>query len=170
MKNLPKGIKLHETPSELLIEAKNYDETLLLMQIILMVFPLLVINVYLLMEVPIGMIVSGPLLLSLIYWVVYNIKDNYLVRIAGNRVLIQKGMDKRILLNANLDEILNISIVRRSGKELRSARTGLSSQTPDIDELWVQTPGSEVMITNSLLYSNQVFIKNQIMRQKQCAG
>src|SRR5690606_34704289 len=115
MKNLPKGIKLHETSSELLIEAKNYDETLLLMQIILMVFPLLVINVYLLMEVPIGMIVSGPLLLSLIYWVVYNIKDNYLVRIAGNRVLIQKGMDKRILLNANLDEIRNISIVRRSG-------------------------------------------------------
>jgi hypothetical protein len=126
MDKLPKGIKIEEVQSVIKIEAKNYDETLLLMQIILMLLPLLAINVYLLSGLSLGLLLTLPLLGALIYWIVYNIKDNYLISISDESLEIVKGMNKKQIVNLPLTAIKEIGIIRKHGKVLTSGRTGLT--------------------------------------------
>lgn len=165
MKQLPKGIKIEESESYTKIEANNYETTLLLMQIFLMLFPLLGMNGYFLYSLSKGLFITIPLLLALVYWMIYNIKDKYIIMITKDRLEITKGMDKCEIVNMAMTEIKSIWIKRKTGKVLTSARTAISSKTPDIIELRISTDYSEILVTNSLIYSNQLFIKEQINKR-----
>jgi hypothetical protein len=165
MNIIPKGMQIQDSDVLTKIEIKNFDDTLLLMQIILMLMPLLAINGYVFFNSIKGLVLSFPVLIALIYWIIYNIKDSYLIFITNKSVLIYKGMHKSEIVNLNLNDIEDIFMTTKYGKVLTSARTGLSSKTPDINELKIRTHQEEILVTNSLPYSNQVFIKNQIMKK-----
>lgn len=166
MTKIPKGIKLDESDSLTIIETKNYNETLLLMQIILMFIPLTVINIYILLNgKPQMMVATVGLWLALIYWIIYNIKDNYIFRIGRDTLEVIKGMHKSTILSLELSDIDRVKIKRVYGKVYTHARSATTSETGNTDELIIEIGNDEILVTNSLVYSHQLFIKNKIQER-----
>ena len=165
MNKVPKGITLIETDNKTYIETSNFDETVLYMQIVLILIPLLVFSGYYIFN-PSGILIIFPILIiAVVYLIISNIKDVYIIEIADGFLDVKQGMHKSILYKIRLDNIVDVKISKKYGKVYSSARTGLTSETPNKNELYVLTAQEQIMITNSIIYSEQLFIKNKILEK-----
>ena len=164
MKKTPKGITYQDSGTMASIETSNYNESVMFMQIFLLLLPLLAANVYLILNPlkPQLFIVSGSLLAAVIYFIIHNAKDRYRISITNEKLKVVKGMHNAFVLELNLADIKGVKIKRKYGKVYTHARSGTQSETPNTDELIIDTGYTEIVLTNSLLYSEQLFIKTII--------
>ncbi len=159
----PKGLTLENiSDNDSIIIADNYDENLMLMQLFLLIIPLSIIDILLLINFPIALILTIPITGIVGYYFIFNIKDKTKIVISNDILVVSSVFDKITKLEIKLIDIKSLELHRKSGKKLTSARTGLSSQTPSIDSLIIKTNTDDYILTNTLLYSQQVFIKKII--------
>ena len=159
----PKGLTIENINNkELIIIADNYDENLMLMQLLLLLLPLSIIDIVFIINFPIALIFTIPITAISGYYFIYNIKDKTKIEITTDTLVVSNIFNNKTTLNLKLIDIKSLELHRKSGKKLTSARTGLSSQTPSIDSLIIKTNTDDYILTNTLLYSQQVFIKKTI--------
>jgi|GEM_PF-5596053 len=163
MARVPKGMTLEESESITTIKTSNYNQTLLMMQIILMLIPLSLICGFLIfMEYyDRELFVFGALLLLVVYWLIYNVNDNYIVYIGPINLKIVRGMHRSKLVDVALIDIKRVKIKRKYGS-IYTSRYGATSETGNSDELIIVTDQAEILVTSSLLYSEQLYLKDKI--------
>lgn len=110
---------------------------------------------------PFGLLFTLPLLGATLRWFYYNKKDHYKVYINAKKLVITQGLNKKQLINADLKNIRSVYIVilRKSHYNEFDDATVYENK----NELIIETLSDKIVVTNSLIDSEQVFIKNTIL-------
>lgn len=162
MAKVPKGISVQRLRNSVTLTTSNYSDSLYLMQVMMFIPFLSIVSILYLIYSPFGLLFTLPLLLATIRWTYHNKMDHYKIYLNPKRLIITKGMSKRKLINTDLHRIEDVFIVKITRPTL-----GEFPNDPILDnrnELIVKTKFERVVVTNSLIDSEQIFIKNTILK------
>ena len=140
----------------------NYDGNILSFQIIVLGIPLLISSVVLAINFSPFFFVTSALLLMVIYWCFYNYYDRTKFIFRKDSFVVLEGMHERERLNIYPDHILNTEKRRKSGKEFTSSRTGSSTTTKPVYQLFVITEHGELLVTEHVGPNGQVYLEEAI--------
>lgn len=161
MTKVPKGISIQQVRNNVTLTTSNYSDPLFLMQVMLFIPFLSIISIVFLINSPFGLLFTLPLLAATIRWTRHNQKDHYKIHLLPKRLIITKGLNKRELINTELQDIRAVYIVEKT-----ELVPGEFAHDPIIDnknELIIRTEYETFMITNSLVDKEQIFIRNKII-------
>ncbi|MDB5258581.1 MAG: hypothetical protein JWM14_3276 [Chitinophagaceae bacterium] len=161
MAKIPRGISIQKSRKSVTLTTSNYSDPLYLMQVMLFIPFLSIVSVLYLIYSPFWLLFSLPLLAATIRWTYYNKKDHYKIYLNNKQLIVTKGMNKLEIINTDLHSIRDVYIVK-----ITERVPGKFKHDPIIDnknELVVETSSDRIVITNSLIDSEQVFIQNKIL-------
>lgn len=171
MAKIPKGISIQQSQDSVTLITSNYSDPLYLMQVMLFIPFLVILLIVFLFTLPFDsssllfFLVPLFLLAVIIRWIYTNKKDHYKIHLTAKQLLITKGVNKDVIIQTDLKDIRAVYIVL-----LTKSTVGEFANDPILDnrnELVIETLSDRVVVTNSLLDSEQVFIKNEILKWKE---
>jgi hypothetical protein len=160
MTKVPRGITIQKSRDSVTLTTSNSSDSLYLIQVMLFIPFLSILTIVFLLHAPFGLFFSIPLLAATIRWIYYNKKDHYRIKLNPKRLIITKGMSKIDIINTDLKSIRNIYIVK-----ITDRISGEFAHDPILDnknELVIETDVEKIVVTNSLIDSEQIFIENKI--------
>ncbi len=140
----------------------NYDGNILSLQIILLVLPLLVSSVILAIDLNVYFFLTISLLLLVIYWCFYNYYDRTKFIFNKENFVVLEGMHGFVKLNVNPNQILRIEKRRKSGKEFSSVKSGRTTITSPVYQLYIHTQHEELLVTEHVGPNGQVYLEEAI--------
>jgi hypothetical protein len=161
------NLEIIDSSKGVLITVKNYSSDLLMQQgagVIILLGTLACVHSFSVpIFIPVLILIS---IAFLIYEIVYNIKDHYMMTIQGGSLEIIKGMYNSVIFEFPLNEIRNVYIKNKEGKRIISYRYGHSMIGPDINELRIQLSNSkDMLISAEMEYAVQVLVRDKILEQ-----
>ena len=171
MAKIPKGIKIQQSDNSVTLITSNYSDPLYLMQVMLFIPFLVILLIVFLFALPFDLsslfffLVPLFLLGVIIRWIQANKKDHYKIQLNAKQLLITKGMNKDVIIQTDLRDIRAVYIVL-----VTKSTAGEFANDPILDnrnELVIETMSDRIVVTNSLLDSEQVFIKNKILKWRE---
>lgn len=162
MTKVPPGIAIdHDEPDYTTMITGNYSDSLYLMQLILMILPLSVLSIWFIIDIHQGLFYTLPLLALVVYWTIYNKRDHYFILLTDQRLLITRGMNKRVIIDIPLKTIKEVKF--NYVYDIIAGKYEADSLLNNKNELIIHTKNDAVFITNSLLDSEQLFLQKTIM-------
>lgn len=140
----------------------NYDGNILSFQIIVLGVPLLVSSVILALNLSVYFFLTFSLLLLVIYWCFYNYYDRTKFIFRKDTFVVLEGMHEFEKLKIYPDQILRTEKRRKSGKEFSSAKTGNTTTTSPVYQLYVHTQHGELLVTEHVGPNGQIYLEEAI--------
>jgi hypothetical protein len=160
MSKVPKGISIQRTSTSVTLTTSNYSDSLYLMQVMLFIPFLSILSIVYLFLNPYVLLFSIPAIIGTVRWIHLNRNDNYKIHLYPQQLLITKGLNKKEIINANLQDIIDIYIVKKY--EYTIGEFGHAAILDNKNELIIETISGKIVVTNSLVDSEQIYIKNSI--------
>jgi hypothetical protein len=140
----------------------NYDGNILAFQIIVLGVPLLVGSVILAINLNAYCFLTLLLLLLVIYWCFYNYYDRTKFIFNKDYFVVLEGMHEFEKLKIEPHQVLRTEKRRKSGKEFSSAKSGNTTITSPVYQLYIHTQHEELLVTEHVGPNGQVYLEEAI--------
>src|SRR6478735_10005036 len=159
------GLQIVESSKGVLISVKRFSSGLLLQQGAGIIILLAVLACCYRFSAPLFvMLVISAGIALLIYGMVYNLKDQYLMTMQDGSLEIMKGMHNSVIIDISLNEIQNVYIKNKEGRLYFIPKYGHLVKIPQVNELWIKDSNSKVRLVDAeMKYSVQVAIRDKIL-------
>lgn len=149
----------------------NYDGNFLSFQILVLGIPLLIASSIFGYQLNEFFFVFIVLLAMVVYWCFYNYYDRTKFIFKADYFVVLEGMHEREKLKLHVADFVQTEKRRKSGQELTSSRTGSTTTTKPVYQLFVITKKGKYLVTEHVGPNGQVYLEDAINTWvKKCIG
>ena len=163
---IPKDFSVFVLPDKSVqVTLDNYDGNFLSFLIIVVAIPLFIATVLLAFYLNVVFILTGILLLVVIYWCVYHYKDRSQFIFTKDTFIVLEGMYKRETCHVKYKDIVRTERVTIPGSTYASSKTGNTTINHPNYELYIHTKVERILVTKDVGQNGQAYL-NTLIQEK----